>query len=156
MRISTHFYPRNYVREVCRATTSLLLAGGGALIVLGLTAQMASAHSLTVTASAACTNGGAAAITYTVTSWDSSAAEGSYSFVEIDFNGVPVDNEALSLPGNTFTATLPAPALTNSVTVTAVTDQNPPLSGLYNWGDGESFFSTSSTGVTIPTDCTST
>lgn len=153
MKINPHFDPRTCVRTAWRVATSLLLTVAGALIVLGFTAQSAWAHHLTVSATASCSNGGAV-ITYTVTSWDLVDTGGSYPSVEIDFNGLQVDNEALTLAGgNVFTATLPAPALTNTVTVTAVTDQNPPGSGTYIWGDGFNEFSTSSMVVTIPTDC---
>lgn len=154
MRISPYFYPSNCFRKMWHAATPLLLTGAGALIALGLAAQTAWAHSLTVAATASCSNGGGPVITYTVTSWDLVDSAGSYPLVEIDFNGVPVDNEALTLAnGNEFTATLPASALTNSVTVTAVTDQNPPGSGTYLWGDDGNYFSTSSVGVQVPTNC---
>lgn len=125
-----------------RRTTLLFLTGAAAVVFQGT----ASAHSLTVTATASCKNG-VAVISYTATSWDQTDIMGANTEIDILFNGVKVDAQPFSLsttPKNQFSGEKPAPA-TPSVTVQAV--------AVGNWGDGFSNGQTSEVSVTVPTNC---
>ena len=130
-----------------RRTAWLILMVALAFGFQGVMAGTASAHHLTVTATASCVNG-AAVISYTATSWDLGSIAGSNPEIDILFNGVKVDAQAFTLPGgNVFTGQKPAPSATNTVIVEGV--------AIANWDDG--FLATdtapSSVTVTIPTDC---
>lgn len=119
----------------------LLLSTTAFLILQGGLAPNAFAHSLTVTATASCSNG-AATINYTVTSWDTSGdLQGSDPTIQVLFNGVLVDTEAFVLgqPGQ-FSGSKPAPLGTSSVDVEAV--------AAATWDDG--FPSGETNTVTVP------
>jgi hypothetical protein len=131
---------------------SVFLTGAAMIVLLGFTAQKAYAHSLTITATASCgVNGGAATISYTVTSWDQNPADpgGTNPEIQVLFNGVVVDTEpfiSTSTPPNQFSNTMPAPAGATTVDVEAFAVQN--------WGDGYPNGETATvTGLPIPTNC---
>lgn len=130
-----------------RRTALLLLMVALAVGFQGMLARTASAHHLTVTATASC-SAGIPVITYTVVSWDQTDIAGSNSEVDVSFNGVKVDMEAFTLaqtPPNQFTNTKPAPSATNTVIVEAI--------AAVPWGDGFPSGQTSSVTVTVPTNC---
>lgn len=130
-----------------KRTVALPLVAFVALCVQGiLFAGPASAHYLTVTASASCVNG-AAVISYTATSWQIGTAAGSTPEVDILFNGVVVDAEPFAIPTDAFSGQAPAPLATTLVTVEGVV--------IHSWGDGQPGGQTDSVDVTIPTDCNS-
>jgi hypothetical protein len=112
-------------------------------------AGTASAHTLTVTATASCLSG-SAVISYTATSWDQNPADTGGTNPEIDilFNGVQVDAQPFlsnTTPPNQFSGQMPAPLGTNTVIVEAV--------AAAKWGDGFASGQTSEVTVTVPTDC---
>jgi hypothetical protein len=112
----------------------------------GFLAGTASAHSLTVTATAACSANGIPVITYTVVSWDTTDLAGSNAEIDILFNGVKVDMQAFTVATmNQFTGTMPAPSGTNTVIVEGV--------AVDKWADGFPSGQTSSVTVTVPTNC---
>jgi hypothetical protein len=117
------------------------------LLMLGALVSISSAawaHSLTITASASCSNN-AAVISYTVTSWDLSTVAGSNSEIDVLFNGLQVDAQPFVLPGNQFSGQKPGPSGATSVTVETIAANN--------WGDGAVGGQTDSTTVTIPSNC---
>ncbi len=65
----------------------LFLIGALAVGFQGIVTETASAHSLTVTASASCANG-VAVISYTAISWNPGGTGGSDAEIDILFNGV--------------------------------------------------------------------
>lgn len=139
----TLFTPANL-----RRVSSLSLTGFAMIVMLASTAQKAYAHSLTITATASCSNG-AAVISYNVVSWDTTAnPEGANPQIEVLFDGAVVDTEAFvinSIPPNQFTGVMTAPQGTATVDVSAV--------AVGTWGDGFAPGQTSTTTVTIPTNC---
>ena len=144
-------YPQCSPRFLTRLT-SLFFTGAAIVVLLGFTAPKAYAHSLTITATASCSNG-AAVISYTVTSWDQNSADsgGTNPEIQVMFNGVVVDTEAFistSTPPNQFSNTLPAPLATNTVDVEAFAAQP--------WGDGFPSGQNDTVTVTIPTNCAPT
>jgi len=133
--------------SVFSRTASLFLTGAAAIAFQGIVVQMASGHSLTVTAAAACQNG-VAVINYTATSWDQIDTAGSNPEIDILFNGVKVDSQPFTLatnPANQFSGQKPAPSGTNSVDVTAV--------AVGTWLDSFPAGQTSTVSVSIPSDC---
>jgi len=104
----------------------------------------ASAHSLTVTASASCVNG-ASVISFTATSWNPGGIGGSNSEIDILFDGVKVFSGAFTPASGQFSGQLPAPSATNVVTVEGV--------AVGTWDDNFPNGQTSSVDVTIPSDC---
>jgi hypothetical protein len=134
--------------SIFRRTASLFLTGAAAVAFQGIVVQTASAHHLTVTASAACQSG-AAVINYTAISWDQTDIAGSNPEIDILFNGVKVDSQPFTLattPPNQFSGQKPAPAATNTVDVEGV--------AVGTWLDGVAGGQTSTVpGLVIPTDC---
>jgi hypothetical protein len=113
----------------------------------GVVAETASAHSLTVTASASCVNG-APVISYTAISWNPGGTGGSNTEIDILFDGVKVDAQPFSLattPPDQFSGQMPAPSATNTVVVEGV--------AIAVWDDGFPNGQTSSATVTVPTNC---
>jgi hypothetical protein len=130
-----------------RRIAQLFLIGALAVGFQGFLAGTASAHFLTVTATASCSNG-VPVITYTVISWNPGGTGGSNTEIDILFNGVLVDSRPFSLattPPDQFMGTLPAPSATNTVIVEGV------ASGA--WDDAFPSGQTSSVTVTLPTNC---
>jgi hypothetical protein len=111
-----------------------------------IVAGTASAHHVTLAASAACTNN-AVVISYTVTSYDQVDTAGSNPEVDILFNGLKVDAEALTLatnPKNAFSGQR-ITVLTGTVNVTALV--------IGTWGDGYAGGQSAAVSVAIPTGC---
>lgn len=132
--------------SVVRRVASLFLAGVALFVFQGSVEQSAFAHSLTITATASCSNG-AAVISYTVASWDQVDIAGSNPTITVSFNGSVVDTEPFSLstnPPNQFSGTKPSTA-TGSVTVEAI--------AVGTWDDGYASGETSSVGVTVSASC---
>ena len=133
---------------VLRRTASLFLTGAAAVAFQVIVVQPASAHSLRVTATAACQSG-VAVINYTAISWDQTDSAGSNPEIDILFNGVKVDSQPFTLattPPNQFSGQKPAPAATNTVDVEGV--------AVGTWLDGYPSGETSTvSGLSIPTDC---
>jgi hypothetical protein len=129
---------------VFKRIASLVLTGATAVVFQGV----ASAHTLTVTATASC-SAGIPIISYTATSYDQTDIAGSNPEIDILFNGVKVDAEPFTLtttPPNQFSGQMPAPSATNTVDVEAV--------AVGTWDDGFMSGETSTvTGLPIPTDC---
>jgi hypothetical protein len=114
----------------------------------GLVAEMASAHHLTITATASCNVDGIPVIKYTATSWNQLTIAGSNAEIDILFNGVKVDAQAFTLlttPKNEFSGHHAAPSATNTVDVEGV--------AIDDWGDGFEEGQTSTVTVTVPTHC---
>ena len=123
----------------------------GALVIgfQGVVAGTASAHDLTVTATASCVNG-APVISYTAISWNPGGTGGSNAEIDILFDGVKVDAQPFSLattPPDQFSGQMPAPSATNKVTVEGV--------AIANWDDGFLASDTpiASTTVNVPSNC---
>lgn len=132
---------------VFRRTASLVVTGAAVIAFQGIVVQRASAHHLTVTASAACQSG-VAVINYTAISWDQIDSAGSNPEIDILFNGVKVDSQPFTLattPPNQFSGQKPASAGTNTVDVEGV--------AVGTWLDGFPSGQTSTVTVTVPTDC---
>jgi hypothetical protein len=132
---------------MCRRTAWLFMLVILAIGFQGVVARTASAHHLTVTASASCVNG-APVISYTAVSWDQIDLAGSNPEIDILFNGVKVDAQPFSLattPKNQFSGQKPAPSATNTVIVEGV--------AVDAWDDGFAGGQTSSMTITVPTDC---
>ena len=130
-----------------RRIAGLFLIVALAIGIQGIAAGTASAHSLTVTASATCSNG-APVISYTAISWNPGGTGGSNTEIDILFNGVKVDAQPFSLgttPPDQFSGQMPAPSATNNVVVEGV------ASG--TWDDNFPNGQTSSVTVTVPTNC---
>jgi hypothetical protein len=127
-----------------RRTAWLILMVALAIGFQGVMAGTATAHSLTVTASASCVNG-AAVITYTAISWNPGGVGGSNTEIDILFNGVKVDAQPFGLPTDQFTGQMPAPSATNSVDVEAV--------AIGAWDDGFPSGQTSTVTVAVPSNC---
>jgi hypothetical protein len=130
-----------------RRTARLFLMGALAIGFLGVVAGTASAHSLTVTATASCVNG-APVISYTAISWSPGGTGGSNTEIDILFNGVKVDAQPFSLattPPDQFSGQMPAPSATNTVIVEGV------ASGV--WDDGFANGQTNSVTVSVPNNC---
>jgi hypothetical protein len=130
-----------------RRTAWLFLMGALAIGFHGVAAGTASAHSLTVTATASCVNG-TAVISYTAISWNPGGAGGSNTEIDILFNGVKVDMQPFSIattPPDQFSGQMKAPSGTNTVIVEGV------ATGA--WDDGFSNGQTSSVTVTVPNSC---
>jgi len=132
-----------------KRTVRLLLVAALAIGLQGVLVGTASAHTLTVTASASCVNG-APVISYMAISWNPGGTGGSNAEIDILFNGVKVDAQPFSLattPPDQFTGQMPAPSATNTVVVTGV--------AIANWDDGflASDTPTSSVTVSIPNNC---
>lgn len=128
---------------------SIVLAALAVVVFQGVLVQQAHAHSLTVTATASCSNG-AAVISYTAVSWDQNPADpgGTNPEIQILFNGVVVDTEAFlstSTPPDQFSGMIAAPSGTNTVDVEAY--------AAAPWGDGYASGESSTDTVTIPTNC---
>ena len=129
----------------------LFLIGVLAIGFQGIVAGTASAHTLTVTATASCVNG-APVISYTAVSWNPGGTGGSNTEIDILFNGVKVDAQPFSLtttPQDQFSGQMPAPSATSVVIVEGV--------AIANWDDGflASDTPTSSVTVTVPSNCAS-
>jgi hypothetical protein len=127
-----------------KRTISVLLVAFIAFCLQTLLASLASAHTLTVTASASCVNG-AAVISYTATSWKPGGIGGSNAEIDILFNGVKVDAQAFVFPTDSFSGQKPAPSATNTVIVEG--------KAIDNWDDGFAGGETNSVTVTIPSNC---
>ena len=123
-----------------------------ALLLQGMQVQKAYAHSLSITANAACGDSGAV-ISYTVTSWDQNPADpgGTNAKIQVLFNGVIVDTEAFmsnTTPSDQFSGTKAAPPATTSVNVQAF--------AAVAWGDGVDGGQYSNlVTLTLPTNCSS-
>ena len=132
-----------------KRTGWLFLIGALVIGIQGVVAQTASAHDLTVTATASCVNG-ASVISYTAISWNPGGTGGSNAEIDILFDGVKVDAQPFSLattPPDQFSGQMPAPSATNTVIVDGV--------AAANWDDGflASDTPVSSVTVTIPNNC---
>ncbi|HWO34473.1 MAG TPA: hypothetical protein VNO32_37245 [Candidatus Acidoferrum sp.] len=130
-----------------RRIAGLFLIVALAIGIQGIVAGTASAHSLTVTASASCSNG-AAVISYTAISWNPGGTGGSNTEIDILFNGVKVDMQPFSLstnPPDQFSGQMPTPSATSTVVVEGV------ASG--TWDDSFPNGQTSSVTVTVPNNC---
>ena len=127
-----------------KRSTSLLFVAFVAICFQGLSAGTASAHHLTVTASASCVNG-APVISYMAVSWSVGTIGGSNAEIDILFNGVKVDSQPFALPTDEFSGEKPAPTATNNVVVEGI--------AIDSWGDGFPGGQTSSVTVAVPTDC---
>jgi hypothetical protein len=130
-----------------KRTAWLFLIGALAVGFQGVVAGTASAHTLTVTATASCVNG-APVISYMAISWNPGGTGGSNTEIDILFDGVKVDAQPFSLattPPDQFSGQMPAPSATNTVIVEGV------ASGA--WDDGFGNGQTSSVTVTVPTNC---
>jgi len=126
-----------------RRNAPRLLIGVLAFVLQAFAAGAALAHSLTITATAAC-SGTSAIVNYTATAWDPSSVYAQNSRVDIRLNGVLVASGQFVWPGNSFSGSVWAPAGT-SATLTA--------EAIDNWGDGYPGGQSASTTVSIPTDC---
>lgn len=102
----------------------------------------ASAHSLSVTATAVCSNG-SAVIQYTATSWLIGTGGGNPQ-IQIQVNDVPVATGAFQSPSYSFSGSTAAPA-GSTATVTAL--------ALASWESGAAGGQSASVVVSIPTDC---
>src|SRR5215469_5929124 len=125
-------------------SSSLLLFAFVAICVQCFLANTASAHHLTVTATASCVNG-VPVISFTATSWSPDTVAGSNALIDILFNGVKVDAGAFTLSVGSFSGQKPAPSATNTVIVEGV--------AIDAWGDRYPGGQTSSVTVTVPTSC---
>jgi hypothetical protein len=133
--------------SIFRRTASLFLTGAAAVAFQGIVVQTASAHSLTVTATAGCQSG-AAVISYTAISWDQTDIKGTNTEIDILFNGTKVDAQPFTLattPPNQFSGQKPAPAGATSVDVEGV--------AVGTWGDLFPNGQTSTFTVAVPTNC---
>ena len=119
-----------------------VLAGALAIGFQMFAAGSASAHHLSVSATAVCSNG-SAVIQYTATSWLAGLGGGNPQ-VQIQVNSVPVATGAFQSPSYAFSGTTPAPSGTEA-TVTAL--------ALGSWDDGSPGGASASVVVSIPTDC---
>jgi hypothetical protein len=119
-----------------------LLAGASVVLFQLIAAGSASAHGLTVTATAVCSNG-AAVIQYTATSWLAGFGGGNPQ-IQIQFNAVPVATGAFQSPSYSLSGSAPAPSGTQA-TVTAV--------AIANWENGTVGGQSASVTVSIPTNC---
>jgi hypothetical protein len=131
-----------------KRTARLLVTAAAVMCFQLIVTATASAHSLTVTASANCVNN-AAVISYTVTSWNIGQLDGTNPEIDVYFNGVKVDAQAFTLPDNQFSGQLPVPFGATSVTVEAV--------AAGTWGDGyPSGQVAGPLDVRVPTRCATT
>lgn len=108
---------------------------------------VASAHSLTVTATATCVKG-IPVINYTAVSWNPGGVGGSNTEVDILFDGVKVDSQPFSLsqiPPDQFSGQQAAPSGTNKIVVEAV--------AMGQWDDGFENWQTSYVTVSVPSNC---
>jgi hypothetical protein len=121
-----------------RAALAVVLA----IVFQVFAASSASAHGLTITATAVCSNG-VAVIQYTATSWLAGFGGGNPQ-VQIAFNGVPVATGAFQSPSYSFSGSAPAPSGTQA-TVTAL--------AVANWENGTSGGQSASVSVSIPVNC---
>lgn len=150
MKIKALFSCTGKSRPTFKKAASLFLTGVAAVVFQGVVAETAFAHSLSLTATASCSNG-VAVINYTATSWDQNPADPGGTNPEIDilFNGIQVDAEpfvSTTTPPNQFSNVKPAPLATNTVDVVAY--------AAAPWGDGYPAGEYSNTvTVTIPTNC---
>lgn len=119
-----------------------VLVGLSAIAFQLLAAGHASAHHVSVSATAVCSNG-SAVIQYTATSWLAGFGGGNPQ-VQIQVNSVPVATGAFQSPSFSFSGTAAAPAGTEA-TVTAL--------AVGTWDDGAPGGQSASVAVTIPTDC---
>ena len=103
----------------------------------------ASAHGVTVTATASCDPTGSTVISYTATSWFAGFG-GANPQINILFNGVVVDTGAFSSPAFSFSGSKPAPP-GQTVIVTALV--------VGAWDDGAAGGQSQSDGVDVPADC---
>ena len=129
-----------------KRTAWLFLMGVLAIGFQGVVAGTASAHSLSLVASASCVNN-AAVINYTVTSYDQADINGSNPEIDVLFNLSKVDAQPFSLatnPPNQFKGQKPAPAGV-SVSVEAV--------AVDLWSDGFQSGANASLSVPIPANC---
>jgi type VI protein secretion system component Hcp len=146
MEIMSVLRRANRNTSAIRRVASVFLAGVALIVFQGSIEQNAFGHSLTITATASCSNG-AAVISYSVISWDQIDTAGSNPTITVSFNGSVVDTEPFSLstmPPNQFSGTKPSTA-TGSVTVGAI--------AVGTWDDGYPSGETSSVGVTVPANC---
>src|SRR5262245_13938796 len=121
-----------------------LAIGVGVVALQLLSASIAFAYFVTVTANAVCTDG-TPMISYTVGSWTTAQA-GTNTQVNVFFNGSVVDSQPFLLPTNSFSGSKPAPPSATTVTVLA--------RAVGVWGDGFAGASReASVQVTVPTDC---
>jgi hypothetical protein len=121
--------------------------GALAIGLQGIMAETASAHSLTVTASASCDSKNNAVINFTVTSWETTGVPSANNpDIQVTFNGSSVFTGAFTAANSDqFSKQEPAPNGQTSVTVTAT--------AIDPWGDGFGAGETDSKTVTIPTSC---
>jgi hypothetical protein len=130
-----------------RRTAWLFLTVALAMGFQGIVAGTASAHSLTVTATASCVNG-VAVISYTATSYDRVNSAGSNAEIDILINGVKVASGAFTVANtNQFSGTTAAPSGSAGTTVTV------EAKAAVAWADTFPSGQTSSVTVTIPTTC---
>jgi hypothetical protein len=129
-----------------KRTVSLLLVALVALCFQVFLASPASAHDLTVTASASCVNG-APVISFTATSWNPGGIGGSNGEIDILFDGVKVFSGAFTPSSGQFTGQIQAPSATNKVIVEGV--------AIDNWDDGFLASDTpiASDTVNVPSNC---
>jgi len=129
-----------------KRTASLLFVALGVLCFTVLSASPALGHDFQVQASADCVNG-IPVINYSVISWFIGGFGGSNGEIDILFDGVKVDGQALVFPTDIFYGQKPAPSATGTVTVEGV--------AIGDWDDGfpASQTPTSSVTVTIPNKC---
>lgn len=120
----------------------VVLAGILAIGFQMLAAGTASAHGLTIAATAVCADG-AAVIQYTATSWLAGFGGGNAQ-IQIQFNGVPVATGAFAAPSYSFSGSAPAPA-GSQATITGV--------ALSNWENGTVGGQSASVVVAIPDNC---
>ena len=121
---------------------NLALASALAIVLQVFVAGNASAVSLSVTASAVCSQG-LPVIQYTARPWSPEPAAAN-SQIQILFNSVPVATGVFQSPNYSFSGTAAAPT-GNTVTVTAL--------ALASWGGGYDPGQNASVTVTIPSDC---
>jgi hypothetical protein len=119
-------------------------AGALAIVFQLLAAGSAWAHSLTINATAVCSQSGPV-INYTATAWSTTDAQAAHPQVQILVNGVVVDTGVFQLSnGNSFSGTVAAP--TGSQAVVGALASGP-------WSNGVLGGQSASTTVTVPTDC---
>ena len=150
MKIKTLLSNSPFRHTAIRRAASLFLTGVATIVFQGLVVQTAFAHSLTVAATAVCSNG-APVINYTVTSWNQNLYDtsGENPEVQVYFNGALVDTESFldsQLPEpDQFSSSKPSPAATGTVNVEAI--------AAGTWSDLFPGGQTNTVTVTIPTSC---
>jgi hypothetical protein len=123
-----------------------------AAAALVLTASPASAHDLSVSATATCAEGGGYLVSYTATAWAGDGTDASRTNPNVIIGAVvngfgsDVDSGAFTAPSFSFSDQFVVPATTTTLTVTSF--------AAAPWGDGFTGTQFASTPVDLPTDCT--